>query len=90
MSAEEKKKIFDKSKGKIAVLCGGLGVAFVVYYVSHLQETPITHRKRYIAFTPSQFQKISQFERDMVSMLSVTHTYFVVLSRCYHAYDVAV
>lgn len=36
-----------------------------LYYISHIQETPITKRRRFVAFTPEQFRKISDFEFEM-------------------------
>ncbi|XP_076355060.1 metalloendopeptidase OMA1, mitochondrial-like [Tachypleus tridentatus] len=49
-----------------------IGVATVVlltlslaYYESHIQETPITKRRRFVAFTPDQFEKIAEFEFEM-------------------------
>ncbi|KAG1655103.1 Metalloendopeptidase OMA1, mitochondrial [Nymphon striatum] len=39
----------------VSVLCAG-------YYVTHLEETPFTHRKRFVAFTPSQFEQICEVE----------------------------
>ena len=38
-----------------------------VYYRAHVQEAPITKRKRFIAFTADQFRKIVQFEYEVVS-----------------------
>ena len=48
--------------GALVVFAAGLD------YVTHIQEAPITKRKRYIAFTDKQFQKILQFEYEMVSI----------------------
>ncbi|KAL3867588.1 hypothetical protein ACJMK2_040471 [Sinanodonta woodiana] len=46
---------------------GGLtigGLSGVVYYNSHMQEVPLTKRKRFITLTPEQMLKVSQFEAD--------------------------
>lgn len=45
----------------LAILVG-LGM---FYYISHLQETPITKRIRFIAFTDEQFMKIANFEAKL-------------------------
>ncbi|KAL3252435.1 hypothetical protein MRX96_017745 [Rhipicephalus microplus] len=45
-----------------SALRGALGG---IYYFSHIQETPITHRRRFVAFTRDQFRKISDFEFEM-------------------------
>ena len=34
------------------------------YYYSHIQETPITNRKRFIAFTPEQFKFLNKLELE--------------------------
>lgn len=39
----------------------------VVYYVSHLEESPVTGRKRFIAFTHDQFMSICEYEVKLVS-----------------------
>lgn len=49
-----------------AVMIGIVGFSAVSYY-THIEETPITKRKRYIAFTEEQFLKIAQFEYETVS-----------------------
>nr|XP_037287668.1 metalloendopeptidase OMA1, mitochondrial-like [Rhipicephalus microplus] len=66
---EDKKAYFIsvavKNRWKIA---GYFGVAWGIggiYYFSHIQETPITHRRRFVAFTRDQFRKISDFEFEM-------------------------
>ena len=52
-----------------ALAAGLFGLAGLFHCFTHIQETPITHRKRYISLTPDQFQKISQFEYETVSTL---------------------
>ncbi|XP_029650253.1 metalloendopeptidase OMA1, mitochondrial isoform X1 [Octopus sinensis] len=48
------------------LLAAGLGVmALITYYSAHLQETPITKRIRFIAFTDDQFMKIANFEAKL-------------------------
>lgn len=64
----EKYKIKQKiyyNRYKIAGVISTLLGAGFMYFISHLQETPITKRKRYIAFTEIQFMKIAKFELDM-------------------------
>jgi len=38
----------------------------IVYYQFHLQETPITHRQRFILFTNKQLEEIENLEKDEV------------------------
>lgn len=38
--------------------------SFAYYYFSHIQETPITKRRRFIAFTPEQFEVLNKLEFD--------------------------
>lgn len=40
----------------------GLGVGSLVYYETHLEETPLTGRKRFIVVTHEQFEKIAAAE----------------------------
>ncbi|XP_064479443.1 metalloendopeptidase OMA1, mitochondrial-like isoform X2 [Ornithodoros turicata] len=54
-----------RNRVKIAVTCSVFVAAGSIYYVSHIQETPITHRRRFVAFTTEQFRKISDFEFQM-------------------------
>lgn len=55
--------------GSVCVVWGVGGI----YYFSHIQETPITHRRRFVAFTPEQFKKISDFEFEMQYALFEEH-----------------
>ncbi|RUS71473.1 hypothetical protein EGW08_020759, partial [Elysia chlorotica] len=48
-------------------LVATLGASGVVYYTTHLEDTPITGRRRFIALTHDQIMKISQAEARMVS-----------------------
>ena len=43
-----------------------LCVAFTANYYYHIVETPITHRKRYIAFTDDQIMKVVTEEANEV------------------------
>lgn len=56
------REAFRKSGGKILVALSVLTGLATVNYFLHLQEAPITGRKRFIAFTKSQFSKIAEFE----------------------------
>src|SRR6218665_1035140 len=38
--------------------------AGVVYYFSNIEETPITKRRRFVAFTKKQFEVISKLESE--------------------------
>ncbi|XP_072045925.1 metalloendopeptidase OMA1, mitochondrial-like [Amphiura filiformis] len=51
-----------KHKYHILGTIAGLYGISALYYYTHLKATPITNRKRFIAFTESQFRKISEEE----------------------------
>lgn len=38
----------------------------VIYYISHLEETPITKRRRFIAFNSKQLEKINEYELQQI------------------------
>lgn len=59
------KHTLSQSKGKILIALGLLCSAGIANYLLHIQEAPITGRRRYIAFTSAQFMKIAQFEFEM-------------------------
>lgn len=59
-----KDRVF-KRKTTIGAVVAVLGLASVIHYYTHLQTTPLTNRRRYVALTPEQFLKIAQFECDM-------------------------
>lgn len=60
----QRQKWYDRIKAAMpAVMIGIVGFSAVSYY-THIEETPITKRKRYIAFTEEQFLKIAQFEYE--------------------------
>ena len=51
-------------------IVGGLGVVSlggVVYYWVHLEETPITHRRRFVMFTREQVESLIEAEKDMIN-----------------------
>lgn len=47
---------------------GGVGAfgAGVVYYVYHIERTPITNRRRYVTMTPKQLEKVHDFTSNHV------------------------
>lgn len=47
------------NRGKILVASAVLSLVPVAFYASHIQEAPITKRRRFILFTPEQFDEIS-------------------------------
>ena len=55
-----------ESRVKIMIGGGMVSGLLVGYYVTHLQVTPVTNRSRYVAFTPEQFMKIAEFEKEIV------------------------
>lgn len=56
-----------------------LVVAGFIHYETHLSETPITQRRRYLAFTPQQFKELADYEFKVVSELFITHTLMILL-----------
>lgn len=40
----------------------------VYYYQSHLQDAPITHRRRFILFSSDQLKEIENLEKDQVTV----------------------
>lgn len=55
-----------KNKWKILLSVSSLGVLFVVFYFTHLEETPMTGRPRLLVFGKEHFRELSQMEYDMV------------------------
>ena len=47
-------------------ILGLLGFGAYYYYYTHLFETPITKRKRFVIFSDQQIDEISQHELDIV------------------------
>ncbi|NXL88967.1 OMA1 Metalloendopeptidase, partial [Alectura lathami] len=54
-----------KNKWKILLGVSSLGVLFVVFYFTHLEETPITGRARLLVFGKEHFRQLSEMEYDM-------------------------
>ncbi|XP_025961515.2 metalloendopeptidase OMA1, mitochondrial [Dromaius novaehollandiae] len=54
-----------KNKWKILLSVSSLGVLFIVFYFTHLEETPITGRARLVVFGKEHFRELSQMEYDM-------------------------
>ncbi|NXN16321.1 OMA1 Metalloendopeptidase, partial [Indicator maculatus] len=54
-----------KNKWKILLGVSSLGVLFVVFYFTHLEETPMTGRPRLLVFGKEHFRELSQMEYDM-------------------------
>lgn len=62
-----------RNRWKIAASASAVSAVGGVYYTSHIQETPITKRRRFVAFTPEQFRKISEFEFEVQYELFKKH-----------------
>ncbi|XP_077981744.1 metalloendopeptidase OMA1, mitochondrial-like [Glandiceps talaboti] len=62
----EKRQVFvlllQKNKYKLVMTASVLGAGVGIYYLSHLESTPITNRTRFIAFTKKQFSAIAAEE----------------------------
>nr|XP_042707342.1 metalloendopeptidase OMA1, mitochondrial isoform X2 [Chrysemys picta bellii] len=54
-----------KNKWKIVVGLCSLAVLFIIFYFTHLEETPITGRARLLVFGKEHFRILSQMEYDM-------------------------
>ncbi|XP_037070001.1 metalloendopeptidase OMA1, mitochondrial-like [Pollicipes pollicipes] len=54
------KESVQRNRKRIIVVSTAVAGLSLHYYVSHLQTTPVTGRTRFVAFTPEQFDKISQ------------------------------
>ncbi|XP_061489170.1 metalloendopeptidase OMA1, mitochondrial [Rhineura floridana] len=65
----DKKELFKeatrRNKWKIALGLCSLGVIFILFYFTHLEETPITGRARLLVFGKEQFAELSQIEYNM-------------------------
>lgn len=55
-------KWFIRHKWKFSIALISLIVLFNIYYYSHIEKTPITNRKRFIAFNPKQMKDINNYE----------------------------
>ncbi|KAJ6219974.1 hypothetical protein RDWZM_005786 [Blomia tropicalis] len=67
LSNEKKKSLsswlfLNRSKLIFVLVFAMLGLT--VYYYTHIQETPITKRKRFIAFSPDQFELLNTLELE--------------------------
>ncbi|XP_043409088.1 metalloendopeptidase OMA1, mitochondrial isoform X1 [Chelonia mydas] len=56
-----------KNKWKIVVGLCSFVVLFIMFYFTHLEETPITGRARLLVFGKEHFRELSQMEYDMTS-----------------------
>ncbi|NWX16701.1 OMA1 Metalloendopeptidase, partial [Aegotheles bennettii] len=66
---DDKRELFKasarKNKWKILFGVSSLGVLFVMFYFTHLEETPITGRARLLAFGREHCRELSQLEYTM-------------------------
>ncbi|NXG72635.1 OMA1 Metalloendopeptidase, partial [Baryphthengus martii] len=76
-----------KNKWKILLGVSSVGVLFVVFYFTHLEETPITGRPRLLVFGKEHFRELSQMEYEMLmekyksKMLPETDARYQVVER---------
>ncbi|XP_035207781.1 metalloendopeptidase OMA1, mitochondrial-like isoform X2 [Stegodyphus dumicola] len=65
-----KKKYFlnviKENRRKIGITILSVITLSGIYYITHLEETPITKRKRFMAFNSKQLEKINQFELQRI------------------------
>lgn len=55
-----------RNKFRYGIIVSSTSVGSVLYYKAHIQETPITHRKRFILFSSSHLTEIENLEKDQV------------------------
>ena len=55
----------------IAASLGIVGSGGYIYYVSHIEETPITKRKRFMVLTENQILEIADYEFKQVGLCSM-------------------
>lgn len=76
----EKKTIFinhlKNHRLRYGSILGGSGLISGIYYQTHIQETPITHRKRFMLFSNAQLKDIEKLGIDQV-MICVKFKYFL-------------
>ncbi|XP_070602111.1 metalloendopeptidase OMA1, mitochondrial [Erythrolamprus reginae] len=64
-----KKELFKeavrRNKWKITLGISSLGVVFILFYFTHLEETPITGRTRLVVFHKDQFAEMTEIEYNM-------------------------
>ncbi|CAC5393689.1 OMA1 [Mytilus coruscus] len=51
---------------EILLVISGISVLGSLYYWSHIQEAPLTGRRRFIAFTDCQFQRVMKIEAEQL------------------------
>ena len=54
-----------RHKWKFIAALASIVSGFVYYYFSHISETPITGRKRFLAFTPNQLKQLNDYELEV-------------------------
>ncbi len=60
------KEHLKRNKYRYTIGIGSSAGVSVFYYESHVQETPITHRKRFILFSSDHLREIENLEKDQV------------------------
>ncbi|NXJ77841.1 OMA1 Metalloendopeptidase, partial [Trogon melanurus] len=83
-----------KNKWKILLGASSLGVLFVTFYFTNLEETPVTGRTRLSVFGKEHFRELSRIECDMYmeefknKMLPETDARYQVVERVFgHLYE---
>ncbi len=58
-----------RNKFRYIIGTGSSAGLTIFYYESHVQETPITHRKRFIIFSSDHLREIENLEKDQVKKI---------------------
>ncbi|GFO03230.1 metalloendopeptidase oma1, mitochondrial [Plakobranchus ocellatus] len=92
LSPNERKKVLTKLRRYWYIPAGLVSIlsaSGVVYYVSHLEDTPVTGRRRFVALTHEQIIKIAQAEANMLKEQFKDKLYPINSIEAYRVLDVA-
>jgi len=70
-----------RNKYRYSIGIGGSSLGVLVFYETHLQQTPITGRTRFVIFNSAQLADIEEIERTMViAFFNKWLEYFLLLN----------
>ena len=76
LSADKRLRLtkgFNLRKEKITIVIGGFGGISLAYYFFHLEETPFTHRTRFMPISHKQMQELTEAEHRNILELYAEH-----------------